>query len=95
VSAVRDAEAAGSYSAAVLRASAPPCHYGSSATAVCSDSNLTVQWTLESGAAEFSVYLPSVVDTSDFSVSELHAYSDRFYSTSSTGTTSPLRPGIP
>jgi hypothetical protein len=88
-------EAAGSHSAAVLRAPAPPYHCGSTATTVCTDSSLTVQWTSESGATEFSVHLPSAADTTDISVSELHAYPDRIHFTSSAGTSPPLRHCIP
>jgi hypothetical protein len=69
--AVRDAEAAGSHSVAVLRAPTPPCHYGSTTTTVCPDSSLIVQWTSELGAAELSVHLPPAAGTADVSASEL------------------------
>jgi hypothetical protein len=69
----------------------PPCHCGSTTATVYHDSSLTVQGTSESGVAEFSVHLPSAADTADISVSELHTYSDRIYSTSSAETSPPLR----
>jgi hypothetical protein len=48
----------------------------------------------QSQGQPISVHLSSAAGIADVSVSELHAYPDRIYSTSSAGTTPPLRPGI-
>jgi hypothetical protein len=92
---VRDAEAAGSHPAAVPRAPTPPCHCWGTSTTVCPDSRTIVQWTSESGTAEFSVYLSPAAGASNVSVFELHSYSDGVYSTSSAETSPPLRHSVP
>jgi hypothetical protein len=65
-----------------------PRHYWGSSTTVCPYSSTTVQWTSESGTTEFSVYLSPAVGPSYLLVTELHSYSDRVHSTSSTQTSS-------